>query len=339
MAETRNGLKRIGVFYDGNYLYHVNNYYRYEHERRSRLSIKGLHDFIRYKLSELEKTEMGLCHIVDAHYFRGRLNAEDARDQHRLYQERQMDDLLMEEGVVTHYLPLKSRNNRYEEKGIDVWLALEAYELTTYKEFNIVVLVASDGDYVPLIRKLNTRGARVMVLSWDFEYTTSSGKQMVTRTSQALLEEVAYPIAMHETIDNRVKRNDPMVRELFAHEPAANNYYNHQRKMETAIPMDENGVPRRVRSRILSVLNGFGFIEYPPNNLFFHHTDVMGGYEFGDLHEGDKVRFTVGTNDKGEKVARNVELVIEDDYDDEEEHYDHEAENEELYEEYDEYGE
>ncbi|MGF1532297.1 MAG: NYN domain-containing protein [Bernardetiaceae bacterium] len=319
MSEQRNGLKRIGVFYDGNYLYHVNNYYRYEHERHARLSIGGLHEFIRHKLSELEKTEIGLCHIVDAHYFRGRLSADDARDQHRLYQERQMDDLLMQEGVVTHYLPLKSRNNRYEEKGIDVWLALEAYELTTYKEFNIVVLVASDGDYVPLIRKLNTKGARVMVLSWDFEYTTSSGRNMVTRTSQALLEEVAYPIAMHEIIDNRVKRNDPLIRNLFVAEsgPHNNGYYggNGYRKQENvAIPLDENGAPRKVRSRILSVLNGFGFIEYPPNNLFFHHTDVKGEHEFADLREGDKVRFTVGTNDKGEKVARTVELVLEDDY-------------------------
>lgn len=332
MSEQRNGLKRIGVFYDGNYLFHVNNYYRYEHERRSRLSIRGLHEFIRHKLSEVEKTEIGLCHIVDAHYFRGRLNADDARDQHRLYQERQMDDLLMQEGVVTHYLPLKTRNNRYEEKGIDVWLALEAFELTTYKEFNIVVLVASDGDYVPLIRKLNTQGARVMVLSWDFEYTSSSGREMVTRTSQALLEEVAYPIAMHEIIDNRVKRNDPLIRNLFVHEPVQNNYYNNHRKMETAIPLDENGVPRRVRSRILSVLNGFGFIEYPPNNLFFHHTDVMGEHEFADLQEGDKVRFTVGTNDKGEKVARNVELVLEEDY--ELSDNEHEAPFEEEYEEY-----
>ncbi len=336
MSELRNGLTRIGVFYDGNYLFHVNHYYRYEHEKRARLGIRGLHQFIKYKVSELEKVDAGLCHIVDSHYFRGRLNAEDARDQHRLYHERQMDDLLMQEGVVTHYLPLKTRNNRYEEKGIDVCLALEALELTILKQFNIVVLVASDGDYVPLIRKLNAQGARVMVLSWDFSYVTASGHERVTRTSQALLEEVAYPIPMHEIIDNRVRRNDPTVKNMFAYEPSGTsgyssgyrrpyNYNNgahgnnetsnltHEDNEPIIVSTDENGAERRIRSYILSVLNGFGFIAYPPNNLFFHHTDLMGDCEFSELREGDKVSFSIGINDKGEKVARKVEIVDADD--------------------------
>lgn len=43
-----------------------------------------------------------------------------------------------------------------------------------------------------------------MVLGWDFEYTNDFGKEMTTRTSQDLLEEVSYPVAMHEIIDNRI---------------------------------------------------------------------------------------------------------------------------------------
>lgn len=69
---------------------------------------------------------------------------------------------------------------------------------------NVLVLIASDGDYVPLIRKLNTLGTRVMVLRWGFEYTNDFGKEMTTRTSQDLIEEVSYPVAMHEIIDNRI---------------------------------------------------------------------------------------------------------------------------------------
>ena len=40
------------------------------------------------------------------------------------------------------------------EKGVDVSLALETLELAIFKQFNILVLIASDGDYVPLVRKL-----------------------------------------------------------------------------------------------------------------------------------------------------------------------------------------
>ena len=54
-----------------------------------------------------------------------------------------------------------------------------------------------------------------MVLSWDFEYTNDYGIKMTTRTSQELLEEVTYPVAMHEIIDNRVRRNEPLINGLF----------------------------------------------------------------------------------------------------------------------------
>ena len=64
----KNTLTRIGVFYDGNYFLHVSNYYNYIHERRSRISINGLHEFIRRKVAELEGNEYRLCQIVDAHY-------------------------------------------------------------------------------------------------------------------------------------------------------------------------------------------------------------------------------------------------------------------------------
>ena len=38
---------RLGVFYDGNFLLHASNYYNYIHPLHTRLSISGLHDFIR----------------------------------------------------------------------------------------------------------------------------------------------------------------------------------------------------------------------------------------------------------------------------------------------------
>ena len=104
---------------------------------------------------------------MDCHYFRGRLPALEANERQILLNERIFDDILMREGVVTHYLPM----TRGGEKGVDVSLALEVLELTIFKKFNVVVLIASDGDYVPLVRKLNSLGTRVMVLGWDFEYT------------------------------------------------------------------------------------------------------------------------------------------------------------------------
>ncbi len=190
-------LLRIGIFYDGNYFYHVSNYYCYAHARRSRLSIQGLHDFIRKMVSEREEIEERLCQIVDCHYFRGRFPAMEANARQLLLNERIFDDILMREGVVTHYLPIA----RGVEKGVDVSLSLETLELTIFKKFNVVVLIASDSDYVPLVRKLNSLGTRVMVLGWDFEYMDDNGNMRSTSTSQKLLNEASYPVRMHRIID------------------------------------------------------------------------------------------------------------------------------------------
>ena len=292
-------LIRIGVFYDGNYFLHVSNYYNYEHSRKRRLSVSGLHEFIRNQVGQEEATDVRLCQIVDSHYFRGRLSAQEASQKgDALYWDRVFDDVLMSQSITTHYLPLKRTfEGHMQEKGIDVWLALEAFEQTFYKRFNVLVLIASDGDYVPLVRKLNTLGTRVMVLSWDFEYTTDNGKELVTRTSQNLLEEVTYPIAMHEIIDNRIKRNDPLINGLFVQS---------ERRL---VPNIETGNdPFTKISEILSMKNGFGFIKFPPNNLYFHYTSVI-DIDFNEMKVGDKVMFTIGKNEEGGDVAKEVRVV------------------------------
>jgi uncharacterized LabA/DUF88 family protein/cold shock CspA family protein len=441
-------LKRIGVFYDGNYFFRVSSYYAYGHERKSRLSISGLHDFVKQQVAVEEDSDPKLCQIVDAHYFRGRLSAAEASQRgDTLYWDRVFDDILMSEGVTTHYLPVKTVNGEKQEKGIDVLLAVEALETAFYKKFDVVVLIASDGDYVPLIRKLNTLGTRVMVLSWDFEYTDDQGRRFTTRTSQDLLEEVSYPIAMHEIINNRLRKNEPLINNMFVQSefrrqqapkaveivdsfeypttypqpletisvvqtaapitpnivlptqtvaPITSNIVlptqtvapitsNIVLPTQTAAPITPNTVlptqtaapitpniilptqtvapitPNTVlptqtvatvnqnisapventvetqpnivlptslnavadlsaiiqpfansnvyhKGEVLSLKTGFGFIKFPPNNLFFHHSDVK-GVDFNELQPGDKVEFVTGVKENGQGYATNIKLV------------------------------
>jgi uncharacterized LabA/DUF88 family protein/cold shock CspA family protein len=442
-----NKLLRIGVFYDGNYFFRASSYYAYGHSRKTRLSISGLHDFIRHHIATETKTDVRLCQIVDAHYFRGRLSAFEASQRgDTLYWDRVFDDILMSEGVTTHYLPVKTVDGQKQEKGIDVLLALEAFEMALYKKFDVLVLIASDGDYVPLIRKLNTLSTRVMVLSWDFEYTDDSGRKFTTRTSQDLLEEVTYPVAMHEIIDNRLRRNEPLINNLFVqsdfrrpnntyrssfstgaitpntnsnspvydpvvddfvpvngdsimdiipasniytdaprltannnnnpltnplHTPPANIQPPIQNPIHTPLhtpaqnqnpvvvpntvippvqqvlsveetvtvvnttpppvvqvqPVEETTMPAYTpttqqnnqlifdgveegevqRGEILSLKDGYGFIKYKPNNLFFHYSDMI-AVDFNELSIGDFVEFVVGYKEDGRGFATNVRL-------------------------------
>lgn len=296
---ANNQMLRIGVFYDGNYFLHVSNYYNYFHYRKKRLNIAGLHEFIRNIVAQNEKVEPHYSQVIEAHFFRGRISAQEASQRgNQLYNDRVFDDILMSEGVVTHYLPIRPRGGRREDKGIDVWLALEAFEQTFYKRFNVLVLITSDGDYVPLIRKINSLGTKVMVLSWDFDYTDDQGREVTTRTSQELIREVTYPIAMHDVIDHGLKNGERLVENLFTVQE-----FSQPRQIR---PIDN---PEEVkRARILNLNNGYGFIQFPPNNLFFHYMDVVDG-DFDELIEGDMVEFTVAKNDRGQDVAKHVRKI------------------------------
>lgn len=259
------------------------------------------------------------------------------------------------------------------EKGIDVWLALEAYELCVIKQFDVVVLIASDGDYAPLIRKINSLGSRMMVLCWEFDFTNEEGNTIYTRTSHELLNEASYPVMMHKVVDNPAGRYIGLINNIFVQggprfdssfrnqpggdaEEDENDYTEDSSAEEDETMYDEESqtqfsfddsqsnisalqrlpaqfpdMPRALRKRfyatdaaqpqgqspsggdcklsyILSLKNGYGFIKYPPNNLFFHFSKLS-DTDFNQLHVGDKVEFRITQNDYGEDIAADVRLV------------------------------
>ena len=292
-----NRMTRIGIFYDGNYLFHVSNYYQYHHDRKARLSVSGLHALVRDLVAKAEDTNERLCQIVSSHYFRGRLRAADAQDMDLLYKERVFDDVLVREGITTHYLPL----SREGEKGIDVSLALEAFEEARDGKFDVLVLVACDGDFQPLLRKLNGAGVRVMVLGWDFRYVDRNGNDRETRTAQVLVDEATYPQMMAPMIDDRSKRDCKLINGLFV--PPKDNARPSTPTTPTAssprVTLPPPGtIP--TNGTIQALKNGYGFITPSGNqpSLFFFHGDVV-GLDFLDLRVGDRVEYEIGSNDRG----------------------------------------
>jgi cold shock CspA family protein len=238
------------------------------------------------------------------HYFRGRLRAQDAEQKGALLRERVFDEVLVREGVVTHYLPLGPEG----EKGIDVWLALEAYELAIYKRFDVSVLIACDGDFLPLVRKLNTVGTRVMLLAWDFKWTDHNDQERETRTAQVLLDEVSYPVMMYQIIDDRSRRNDRLI----------TNFFVPHKELRAAFPVapitsqpvqSPTATSGATEGSIKVLKDGYIFITPSDGglNMFFFHSEVLNA-DFNELRQGLKVRYRVGNNAKG-PCAVQVEVV------------------------------
>lgn len=220
-----NRMNKIAVFIDGNFFLTVSNYYKFQHSQENYIQLNGLVKFIREEVARQEQLPVRFCQVIESHWFRGRyntsqieqMNPDEDRRLKQLTNERFRNDLFMYNGIVQHVYPVHydSRTGRTVEKGIDVWLSLEAYELAVVKEYDVMVLIAGDTDYVPLIRKINGLGTRVMVLGWDFEYELPNGKRHVTRTSQALMDECSYPIPMADYIDDMEDETNPSLAQLF----------------------------------------------------------------------------------------------------------------------------
>ncbi|MDD3629401.1 MAG: NYN domain-containing protein [Bacteroidales bacterium] len=303
----KENLIRLGIFYDGNYLLHVSNYYNYFHERRSRISMHGLHKYIKYYVSSIEDIDTKYVTIIQSHYFKSRLSVKEVGNkQNQLFFDRLFDDVLMMENVVAHYHPVRNIQGIKMEKEIGMNLALHAYEIASNNKIDLLVLVACDGDYVSLIKKINGLGIKVLLVSWDFEYTDDQNYLRMTKTSQDLIEEATYHLALNEIIDDPANKGNTFIESLFVSK--LDRRYDIPQYFDEVVNEDLSTLEsdnQMHESSILSLKNGYGFIKYPPNNLFFHYQSVQDA-DFNELQIGDEVLFEIAKKDNGEELAINV---------------------------------
>jgi len=309
---------KIGIFYDGNFVNHVSDFYVFRHSIHSRLSLKGLQEYALNQISLKENIDRNICKIVDSHLYRGRYTAKSADEKDILYGERVFDDACMYDGITTHYLPIKKQRGRTIEKGTDVWLALDAYEAAIQKNLDVVVLVTSDTDFKPLIKKLHSIGTRTLLLSWNLEWDLD-GETQTTKTSRELTEEVTWFIDVASEFEMNtdnlkhifVQKSDKET-QIQTNKPASTrNKIQDNRDYDSTVqaPDVEFDPDNRIESEIQSIKNGYGFILYPPKNIFFHQKDLI-NCKFEDLEIGDAVEFQISNKPDGEPVAKQISILF-----------------------------
>lgn len=180
----------IGVFIDGGY------YAKIDEGLKKNLSLQvnlsSLLAYLRRQVSAKYQVPYEDCQITENHYFRGRYRVYDANNKHLLYSERKFEDALIENDVIFHYKHLREVKKGTEvtivEKGIDTWYALETYELTLLRKFEVVVLITGDADHEMIARKLKALKSRVLLLTWNMSEQSS--------TSRFLKEEANWHIEL-----------------------------------------------------------------------------------------------------------------------------------------------
>jgi uncharacterized LabA/DUF88 family protein len=194
----------------------VSNYYKHYHDRKSYLSFSGIHEFVRQRIADYEGAERHMVQMIQSHFFRGRFSLQAAKTANALEADRYFDQLLMYAGIVSHYYPMNESVMPPQEKGIDVWLALEAYDLAITNGFDVLVLVVSDQDFLPLIRKMHARSIRTLVLQVDIRYTDTQGIERALATSHQLTNEATYAVNLSGDIENAGPEDLKLIDSLFA---------------------------------------------------------------------------------------------------------------------------
>ena len=202
------GYLSIGVFIDGGYYAKVNR--ALKAVESSIIRVRSLFEFISSRLAREEGVNPSDCQITEAHYFRGRYRVKDAYDKHLLYNERKFEDTLIENDVIFHYKHLreveKDGQVQVIEKGVDVWFALEAYELATFRKFDYVVLITGDADHEMLVRKLKALKIKTVLLTWNLTD--------VDATSPLLKEEAGHHWELSNIMDEDPKLKKKLLYKL-----------------------------------------------------------------------------------------------------------------------------
>lgn len=196
---TNARLYSIGLFIDGGYYALIDDGLSNEGRR---VNLKGLIRFIQKSVAEHFGLDKESCFVTESHFYRGRYRTGDAKQSHRLESDRKFEDRLIENDVVFHYKHVYDfADGSVHEKGIDVWFALETYELAMYRDFDFVVLITGDADHEMLARKIKALKKHVILLTWQYDERDS--------TSKALKEEVTYHIDI-----NKMLSSDPELKNV-----------------------------------------------------------------------------------------------------------------------------
>ncbi len=185
----------IGLFIDGGYFAEVA---RDAKRAGINLGIKQLLAFSRSFLAKHYSLNEGDCHLTEKHFYRGRFYANAASERDLLYNERSFEDTLISHDVVFHYKHLRTspdNPNAVIEKGVDVWFALDTYEISIAKNLDIVVIVTGDGDHEMLLAKIKNLKKKAVLLTYN-----KDGQNSVSR----LLREEA---SLHIELCDLLKEN------------------------------------------------------------------------------------------------------------------------------------
>ena len=167
---------RANLYIDGNFTFHIHKYLTKKFGKTI-----DWDSFQTHVQDEISKKEEKRC-ILKSQFFVGTGIKSTDEDRDFLYNS--MDHA----GIGRHATPLKQKvTGGLKEDAVDTNLVFHAakdYYKNEEEQYDYLVLLAGDSDFVPLVKGLSKEAVKSFVIYWNFE-DKELGK---TQTAQALLD-------------------------------------------------------------------------------------------------------------------------------------------------------
>ena len=187
---------RAHLYIDGNFTVHIHKYLVKNYNKTINWD-----KFIEFVKDRIAKEEPGKTCVIESHFFVGTGTVTTDTERDFLF------NSMEHAGITKHATPLKEKvSGGLKEDAVDTNLVFFATQ-DFYKrdEYDYLVLLAGDSDFVPLMRGLAQEAVKTFVVYMDFE-DKELGK---TRTAQTLLENAdireSIETLLRERVDEKIK--------------------------------------------------------------------------------------------------------------------------------------
>lgn len=186
---------KANLYIDGNFTVHIHKYL----VKRFGKTIDW-NNFLEYVRDKIAKEEQKTC-LLESQFFVG--TGKTTTDSERDY----LFNAMEHARIIKHATPLKTKiSGGLKEDAVDTNLVFFATQ-DFYKKgnYDYLVLLAGDSDFVPLVNGLSDDGVKTFVLYMDF----SDDLLGTTQTAQALLDltdiRVDIETLRRERVDEKIK--------------------------------------------------------------------------------------------------------------------------------------
>ncbi len=281
---------RAGVFIDGTYFGIVNKHYQDLPGLQKPIDHAGLLSFLQRQTAELLSVTRDGLTITRRHMYLGLPLGASISNM------RWQQEAMLKVDIDLQHFPIKNNGGGIaKEQGVDVALAWDAgYESS---KLDVYILITGDGDFIPLVDKLQSIGKKVILAYWH----VGSEPGKTSRTNTDLIRSATHSVNMRQKIEVGLASGDKHICKIFGP--------NHQ--IPEAKPK-KNGALEIFEGVILSQTTTGGRIRKIPignkkRTLVFFKEEVEGA-PFKHFEPDRKVQFSI-VYENNMKRAIHVKLI------------------------------